>query len=98
MLQFAPAPQTAGTVTTLVALANLRDSNTVPDFVAERFGEVIADGAKHYLCLMPNRPWTSGDNALLFQSRYRAGSSTARREAETTFNAQDSQVHLRKWV
>lgn len=95
---FLPIPDQryANAVTMRVALAPLRSSQAVEDFLFEQWGEVIAFGAKARLMLNPGKPFTNVEAATVQQARYISGRNDALQRALRGNVRSDLRVRMRK--
>lgn len=68
-------------LTTTTKPSNL-DYPVFPDWVADLYGDVIADGIVGRMMGQPNKPYTNNQHAIMFSRLFRKGSQEARIHAD----------------
>lgn len=84
VMELYPQPHEDGTdpLVVQVALSPTLDATTLPDILAERYFEAVAEGAKAILKRMPNQPWTDIQGAVFAQQISAVRTAEARIERE----------------
>lgn len=76
-----PAPGVEGLELTIKACyAPSMTATTLPDFLLQRYAQVIAAGAKSRLMLMQSAQWANPSMAAYYESAFQAGINEARSE------------------
>jgi hypothetical protein len=82
MLQLAyPATPGAYTIATILTVANKINNETYPRFpqwVADTYGDVIADGLVGRMAAMPAKPFSSPNHAAYYTKKFKQGAQQAR--------------------
>lgn len=63
-------PAQAGTVNLYLTLKPSQDADTLPDFMAAQYREIIAHGALGRILLIPNQSFTNPDMASMFGTAF----------------------------
>lgn len=71
-----------------------RAASTVPDFLFERYAEVIGHGAAALLLATPGKAWTDAKAAAVQDALYQAGRDQARQEAGKAFGRARNRVRI----
>lgn len=91
-----PDATVAGAITMRVALAPLRNSTTVADFLYQNWGEVISHGALQRILSMVGRPFSNAPAALYHGQLYQIGINQARQQATHGYNRSNLQMKFRR--
>lgn len=91
-----PDESVANAITMRVALAPLRSSTTVENFLYENWGEFIAHGANARLLSMIGHPWSNPNAAAYHQTRFRVGINQARLLATKGYTRANLQMQFRR--
>lgn len=82
LIRLAPAPTVSGgQLVVRAAYAPSMTATILPDFLMQRFAEVIASGTKARLQLMPGVSWSNPTLASVYAQRFNNGMLDARTEA-----------------
>lgn len=68
-----------------------------PEVVVSRWGEVIADGARWRLLLLP-QPWRNAELASYYQQRFLAGVANARQHSRLGHARGGARVKMRRFI
>jgi hypothetical protein len=71
--------------------------DSVPDEVLNRWGDVIADGARWRILLLP-QPWRDAELASYYQQRYLAGVADARQHSRLGHARGGARVNMRRFI
>lgn len=80
-MQYAPGDYYVYVYMTVTNPLNDDKYPTFPQWVSDRYGDVIADGLAGRLMAMPAKPYSSPQHALFYGRKFRAACSEARIEA-----------------
>lgn len=85
-----PNAAMAGSILTVVAfLKPLPDCTVVPERIFQEFFDVILDGIKHNLYVMPSKPWSNRNLALYHGRLFSAGIARARELMRKGYSSSD---------
>lgn len=74
-----PTPSnTAGALVLRMAYAPTLSATTLPDFLGQRYLDVVANGAKARLMLIPGQTWSNPELAVFYQTKFTDGIVSAR--------------------
>ena len=73
-------------VTAVTALQPKRAATGLETTIRERWGDVIAAGAKYRLMRMPKKPWTDKDIAAVYRQEFEDGIAQAKLEVTRSFS------------
>ncbi|MNZ92974.1 hypothetical protein D3C78_1120230 [compost metagenome] len=65
-------PKTTGTLKLSTFLRPSEDADQLPDFIAQLYRQVIADGALAEILMLPGQPFTAPDRAQFYSMRFEA--------------------------
>lgn len=91
-----PKETSRNAITMRIALKPTRSSTTIDDKIFEEYLEVIANGAKARLMLMPSKPYTNPDLAGVNNALFQQGINAAKQRANRGFVRSDMSVALRR--
>lgn len=77
-----PADYYATVTLTVTSRVNDEKYPRFPQWVSDRFSDVISDGIAGRLMALPAKPFSSPQHALFFQRKFRSGTNIARIEAD----------------
>jgi hypothetical protein len=63
-------PRTTGTLSLSVFLKPAEDADQLPDFLAQHYRRIIADGALAEILMTPGQPFTAPDRAQFYSMRF----------------------------
>ena len=87
VLQPVPDSSITGGLQVTLAITPSRNSDSFPQWIADRYLYTIIDGALSYLMMMQNKPWTNLQMGVDCRARFAAGIANARASAITSMDA-----------
>lgn len=73
------------TLNLIVSLSLNQNALSCPDFIFEKYLDVIVNGSAHYLMMMANQQWTNPDLAQYHYQQFMAGIEKAKSNVEKGF-------------
>lgn len=82
-IRFYPVPDARATVTVRVAVKPSESAKNIPDEIASRFRNTIAQGAKGRLMLYVGQPWSNPEFGVKFEAAFNEAIDKARYKSAT---------------